>query len=152
MDDANQERPRTSAMGLVTDAKEMLKAAEILHASDVWAVQGPTYFLLGHGIEVALKAFLLANGDSMDLMFKIGHNLAKAARRVVATSGPLAEVVKDYMPAIELLNLSYQAKEFEYRVTGSRSYPSKDVLINFLREIIRIIEPIAYRAYSQGQA
>ena len=29
MDTTNQEQPRTTAMGLVTDAKEMLKAAEI---------------------------------------------------------------------------------------------------------------------------
>lgn len=151
----NQERPRTTAMGLVTDAKEMLKAAVILHDSGVWEVQGPTYYLLGHGIEVALKAFLLANGDSLDRMKeKIGHNIAQAAQRVTATtkSEPLANVVKDHMPAIELLNVYYRAKEFEYRVTGAKSYPQKEVLIAFLRAIIPIIEPVAYQAYKDWKA
>ena len=56
--------PRTTAMGLLTDAKEMLLAASILSNSDEWKVQGPTYYLLGHATELALKSFLLANGDS----------------------------------------------------------------------------------------
>jgi hypothetical protein len=136
-------------MGLLTDAKEMLAAAVILHESGVWKVTGPTYYLLGHGIEVALKSFLLANGDSLDrLKEKLGHNLAKAARRVVAAKcEPLAGVVKERMPEIELLNVYYQAKEFEYRVTGGKSYPQKEVLIDFLRALVQIIEPIAYQAY-----
>ena len=37
---------RTTAMGLLTDAKEMLAAAKLLHDSDVWKVHRPTYYLL----------------------------------------------------------------------------------------------------------
>jgi hypothetical protein len=76
---------RTTAMGLLTDAKEMLAAAKLLHDSEVWKAQRPTYYLLGHSIEVALKSFLLANGASQGtLKKKLGHNLAKTARRVIA--------------------------------------------------------------------
>jgi hypothetical protein len=148
------ELPRTTAMGLLTDAKEMLAAADILRGSGVWKVSGPTYYLLGHGIEVALKSFLLANGDSLDLLkHKLGHNLAKAARRVVATKcEPLACLLKARMPEIELLNIYYEAKEFEYRVTGAKRYPQKEVLIDFLREIIQTIEPVAFQAYVDRRA
>jgi hypothetical protein len=65
-----QEARRTTAMGLITDAKEMLQAAKILHESGVWKVKGPTYYLLGHAIEVALKSFLLANGTSVTVLRK----------------------------------------------------------------------------------
>ena len=148
--DATEERPRTTAIGLLTDAKDMLLAASILHDSDKeWKVQGPTYYLLGHATELALKSFLLANGDSLDrLRQRIGHNLAKAARRVRATKcDPLAQTVADNFEVIELLNFYYEAKEFEYRVTGLKSYPKKELLFEFLRTAIPMIEPHAMRVY-----
>jgi hypothetical protein len=103
---------------------------------------------------VALKSFLLANGDSLErLKQRVGHNIVKAAWRVVATKcEPLAGLVKNNLPAIELLNIYYKAKEFEYRVTGAKSYPEKEQLIEFLRSIVPIIEPLAYRAYKDHRA
>jgi hypothetical protein len=135
-------------MGLLTDAKEMLAAAKLLHDSDVWKVQGPTYYLLGHSVEVALKSFLLANGTSPGtLKKKLGHNLAKTARRVIAArSNSVSPIVQEHLDSIDLLNHYYQAKEFEYRVTGSKSYPAKETLFAFLDAIIPKIEPVAYQA------
>src|SRR5215208_2634411 len=137
---------RTTAMGLLTDAKAMLAAAKLLHDSDVWKVQRPTYYLLGHAIEVALKSFLLANGTSPGtLKKKVGHNLAKAARRVInARSNSVSPIVEEYLGAIDLLNHYYQAKELEYRVTGTKTYPAKEALFAFLDAIIPKIEPVAY--------
>ena len=45
----------------------------------------------------------------------------------------------------------YQAKEFEYRVTGAMTYPAKETLFAFLDAIILDaiipkIEPVAYQA------
>jgi hypothetical protein len=139
---------RTTAMGLLTDAKEMLAAAKLLHDSDVWKVQRPTYYLLGHSIEVALKSFLLANGTSQGtLRKKLGHNLAKTARRVIAVrSNSISPVVQEYLAAIDLLNHYYQAKELEYRVTGTKTFPGKQTLFAFLDAVIPKIEPIAYQA------
>jgi hypothetical protein len=141
---------RTTAMGLLTDAKEMLAAAKLLNDSDVWKVQRPTYDLLGHSIEVAMKSFLLANGTSPGtLKKKLGHNLAKTARRVIAArSNSVSPIVQENLNSIDLLNHYYQAKEFEYRVTGSKTYPQKEVLFAFLDAIIPKIEPIAYQALS----
>ncbi|MCK1717866.1 hypothetical protein [Bradyrhizobium sp. 141] len=147
MDEASDD-DRTSAMGLLTDAKEMLAAARLLHESDVWKVQRPTYYLLGHSIEVALKSFLLANGISHGtLKKKLGHNLSKTARRVInSSSNSVSPVVEEYLAAIDLLNHYYQAKELEYRVTGTKTFPAKETLIAFLDAVIPKIEPIAYHA------
>jgi len=93
-------------MGLLTDAKEMLAAAKLLHDSDVWKVQRATYYLPGHSIEVALKSFLLANGTSPGtLKKKLGHNLAKTARRVIAArSNSVSPIVQEYLAAVDLLS------------------------------------------------
>jgi hypothetical protein len=137
-------------MGLLTDAKEMFAAAKLLHDSDVWKVQRPTYYLLGHSIELALKSFLLANGTSPGtLKKKVGHNLAKAAHRVInAGSNSVSPIVQEHLGDIDLLNHYYQAKELEYRVTGSKTYPTKESLLAFLDAVIPKIEPVAYQALS----
>ena len=135
-------------MGLLTDAKEMLTAAKLLHDSDIWKVQRPTYYLLGHSIELALKSFLLASGTSQGtLKKKLGHNLTKTARRVIAAkSNFISPIVEEYLAAIDLLNHYYQAKELEYRVTGAKTLPAKETLIAFLEAVVPKIEPVAYQA------
>ena len=108
-----------------------------------------TYYLLGHAIEVALKSFLLANGSSYGtLKKKLGHNLSKTARRVInAGSSSVSPVVQEHLGAIDMLNPYYQAKEFEYRVTGPKTYPVKEALFAFLDAVIPKIEPIAMSVY-----
>ena len=125
------EPPRTTAIGLVTDAKDMLKAAEILHQCGEWKVLMPTYYLLGHATQVALKAFLLAHGDALDkLKNRYGHDIAKSAKSVVkAKHNTVSPLVQEHLPEIELLNFYYKAKELEYRVTGAKSFPTKERLI-----------------------
>ncbi|WP_213770566.1 hypothetical protein [Bradyrhizobium sp. dw_78] len=144
---------RTSAMGLLTDAKEMLAAAKPLHDSKVRKVQRPTHYLLGHSIEVALKSFLLANGASPGtLKKKLGHNLARTARPVIAAgSNSVSPIVEEYLAAIDLLNHHYQVKEIEYRVTGSKTFPAKETLFAFLDAVIPKIEPVAYRALRSNE-
>ena len=141
-------------MGLITDAKDMLAAATILFESGERAATRPTYYLLGHSIELALKSFLLANGDSLDrLKFRIGHDLSKAARRVVAAKcDPLSSIVEENRDLIAALNYYYEEKEFEYRVTGLKQYPRKELLFEFLQAAIPLIEPIAFQAYKDRRA
>jgi hypothetical protein len=146
--------PRTTAMGLLTDSKQMLAAATILQASDDAKVLRPTYYLLGHAIELVLKSFLLANGNSQDrLRRRIGHDLRKAALRVIAAKmDPVSKVVADHLVYIEMLNPYYVAKELEYRVTGSKTYPPQTTLLQFLQQIIPMVEPHAWKAYRSTQA
>lgn len=149
MDAKNQEQPRTTAIGLVTDTKELLTAAKILQKSGEWTVMMPTYYLLGHATEVALKAFLLARGEGLEkLKNRYGHDIAKSAKSVVeAKYNAISSLVQEHLPEIELLNFYYKAKELEYRVTGAKSLPTREKLIAFLEAVIPLIEPVAYEAY-----
>jgi hypothetical protein len=132
---------RQTAMGLWTDAKEMLEAAKILARSGVHKVIGPTMYLLGHSLELAFKSFLLAIGKSHDDLKAIGHDLKRAMKSVVDAG--LSEVYclseKDNA-VVAMLNQYYQAKEFEYRVTGFKTYPTTDDLIGLLDGLLHSTE------------
>jgi hypothetical protein len=150
MDATVPEQLRTHAIGLVTDAKQMLMAAELLHESGEWKVTMPTYYLLGHATEVVLKAFLLAGGEELKKLKNkpYSHDIAEAAKSVVeAKHSAISPLVQEYLPEIELLSGYYKAKELEYRVTGFKSFPQKERLIAFLQAVIPLIEPVAYSVY-----
>lgn len=86
----------------------------------------PAYFLVGHAIELALKAFLLGRGMTIDILRsrKYGHNLdallSEARRRKLGTFVKLSNAE---LQAIVVLNQCYSAKEFEYSATGVRRLP-----------------------------
>jgi hypothetical protein len=101
----------------------------------------PTYFLLGHGIELALKSVLLAHGSSLKEFKDIGHNLEEAASRVVVLKlYPLSSFVESKAGLIGLLNPYYSKKYFEYRVTGSMSLPATKELNVFLSQLLKLAE------------
>jgi hypothetical protein len=135
---------RTTAMGLLTDSNEMTEAAKIILREDDRLIL-PIYYLLGHSIELALKSMLLASGVPLtELKNDIGHDLSKAAIRVVALQHKsISNIVQEQLDVISLLNFYYKAKEFEYRITGSKSYPATEVLVSFLDALQKEIRPIA---------
>ena len=63
------------------DAKAYVEAAEILIKSATPSISQPIYFLLGHALELTLKAYLLAKDVSPDYLFEIKHDLIKAHAR-----------------------------------------------------------------------
>ncbi len=140
---------RTTAMGLFTDADQTFLAAKVLMASDDRKVRRkvrrPIYYLLGHAIELALKSYLLANGETLDFVRKeIGHDLEKAASLVWwKDTGEVSVLLDSYKPDIKQLNKIYQAKHLEYRVTGSKRYPKASDLCDFLERMLPLIERIA---------
>ena len=79
---------RTTAVGLVRYAKEYLEAAILVDAqmgkrkSFGHLQSPPAVFLLAHGLELTLKAFLLHKGMTIEVLGKkpFGHNL-KPLRR-----------------------------------------------------------------------
>ena len=90
--------------------------------------------LLGHSIELSLKAFLAARGVSVaDLKSrKYGHDLkallTEARKRRLGLEVKLTPVD---IGVIKLLNFDYVAKRFEYRETGVYHLP----LINLAEEV-----------------
>ncbi len=142
--------PRTTAMGLYTHAAEMLEAAELLIASGRVHMLLPTYYLLGHSMELALKSVLLASGESLERLRKsTGHDLSEAARRVIALNlSPVSDTVREDLPQINGLNCYYVAKEFEYRVTGTkRLLPEQAPLATLLKRLLRQVKPHAKKVH-----
>lgn len=133
----DREIDRTTPAGTARFAYEFLSAAMREHVSarhpvDADISSTPALYLMGHGIELTLKAFLLGHGLTLRELRKMGQNghdlmeaFSAATSRGLACnlSGELGELA-----ALEALNRGYSAKEFEYIVTGSVSWPRFRVL------------------------
>src|SRR4051812_3956717 len=71
--------PQTLAIGLIQDAKHYVEAAEVLPTRRGRGLV--VYHLLGHAIELALKAHLASCGVAQSkLTVRIGHDLKLAFR------------------------------------------------------------------------
>ena len=84
------------------------------------------YFLYGRGIELYLKAFLVARGNTAgDIRKAYGHNLAqllKEARR--RKLGQFVPLKVSEVQAVQILSVSYSDKQYEYPVLGGQIRPS----------------------------
>ena len=108
----------------------------------------PAYFLVGHSIELSLKAFLLGRGLSNDTLRsrKYGHNLTalmKEARR--RKLGAFVKLKKNELVAIETLNDCYSNKEFEYTVVGYRHLPHYSKIFAVARQLCIGVKPFCIR-------
>jgi hypothetical protein len=91
-----EEEQRTTAIGLCLQAERFLNAAKtILKANDsvgkIVSANGPGTFLLLHGVELTLKAWLRKNGKSLLELRSIGHDLSKAFRNCKGSPLPIDE-------------------------------------------------------------
>jgi len=128
---------RTTGMGLWTDANQMLAAAKHLASVESMSLVQPLYYLLGHAIELAFKSYVRARGASLGCLKSIGHDLDLARERAqTAGLGDLVKLSPNDQATISLLNVYYKAKEFEYRVTGSKKYPHVEDLVALLERIL----------------
>ncbi len=128
---------RTTGMGLWTDADQMLRAAKHLLKAKEFEISSPLYFLLGHSIELSFKAYLRAQGASLDALKNIGHDLERA-RSSASNAGidGIVQLTGEEVSAIALLNEYYVRKEFEYRVTGSKVYPPAALLVGIIERVL----------------
>lgn len=124
-------------MGMARFAYDFLSAAIHEHArahhpTDSDISSAPGLYLMGHGIELSLKAFLLGQGPTVRELRKLGqngHDLMEAFKSATnqgfdcQLSDELGELA-----ALELLNESYSTKEFEYITTGATRWPRFCVL------------------------
>lgn len=137
---------RQTPRGLVTHAGEYFKTAEIVATSvgfdDIHGglkrpgYMHPFYFLTGHSLELAMKAILLENGHTHAKLRSYGHDLVKAWTLVRPTLKDRKHraVYVEFKKALELLNVYYQAKDLEYRVTGQFSLPRARTILDAARE------------------
>lgn len=134
---------RTTGMGLWTDAREMLAAARIVSEQSSLANSNPVYYLAGHGIEGAFKAFLRSRGQSINNLKNIGHNLDHALGAAISHGfEDLCALSIQDKTIIGQLNVYYKAKHFEYRVTGYQSLPQPQDLIGLGERMLSSIKSI----------
>ncbi|MEC9493049.1 hypothetical protein [Flexistipes sp.] len=135
---------RTSSMGLWRYANEFYESARLIRN-----IKGklfvPSYYLICHSIELALKAFLRGCGKELDFLKNVlGHDLKKCLDE--ARNNNLSEYVKissKFETSIEVVNPYYMSKQFEYITSGIKTLPDIDdidILIEGTSQIIKDIK------------
>lgn len=140
---------RKAAIGIWTDANSWHEAANVLVASGNKKITHPTYSCVARTLELVLKAYLLANDVSLSTLKKhIGHDLERAVTRANALGlEKLYEISKAEHVAIRMINPYYLHKEFEYRVTGFKTYPTVDVLLALNEKLLRVTRALCRKVY-----
>lgn len=142
------EETRTTGMGLWTDANEMLLAAEHLATVNRLKLSQPLYYLLGHAIELSFKSYIRAKGATLDCLKSIGHDLVLAFDWAnTAGLNDLVQLTEQDRAVLSMLNTYYKAKEFEYRVTGPKTYPNVADLVSLLQRVLEATEPVCLKEY-----
>jgi HEPN domain-containing protein len=132
-------------------AEEFLEAATKVCKPPVTArnklrlkINMTAYYLLGHSIELSLKAFLFGRGIKYNkLRYKpYGHDLSKLItvsrkRRL----GVQVKLTNNEIDLIKLLSISYSAKLLEYTETGFYKLPEYGVLHEIATKLVAGIRP-----------
>jgi hypothetical protein len=131
------EEKRTTAIGLCLQAESFLKAADFIwKAREVNELKirfsDPAVFLLSHGIELTLKAWLRTKGCNLADFRKFGHNLTRLYKECTRLCLPIVEqnLVEEWAslsPALHFVESGELISESE-RVAGiSATRRSKEV-------------------------
>ncbi|MHC3431697.1 hypothetical protein [Delftia lacustris] len=161
---ANQPHPhddpeRTTPMGMVRYGYEFLEAAFVVYERaarlnpNMVMPPVPALYLLGHGLELTFKAFLLTKGITHEhLRRKLGHDLEKAfSASKVNDLGALLQWHVLEESVLTSLNALYSSKELEYIVTGTKYIPYYPWLQNFSIKLFdAVAAPIGFRERLAG--
>jgi hypothetical protein len=124
---------RLSPLALHTYAKDFLRAGISLEASGV-PFSPVQYYLLARAVELALKAFLSANGITLKKLAgrNYGHSLMKLLR-AAENRGITADVSlgSEHVEEIQRADKYYSEKVFEYPAISEaiKGYPQKPNLV-----------------------
>jgi hypothetical protein len=137
--------PKERAVGTWNLADEFAQAGDKLKPLVGTLERFPLYLLYGHGIELALKAFLISQGVTEKKLRDIGHDLTKALHAAQAHDS--FESPPEYdLQVIDLLNPYYKGKEFEYLVPGAKQFPQADDLGEVAHRLLAALRPIIWKA------
>ena len=129
--------------GLHTHAVAFGAAAEAVNASRI-SDPLPKYFLWGRTIELALKSFLLAEGQTATNLKSnaFGHDLNALFREAVARGiSKMIGANTTNSAIVRVLNLDYLSKRFEYRHTrASYHLPDVELTRQLVKRLLRGID------------
>lgn len=141
---------RTTAIGLARYAAEFHEAAggadsALGHKPGFEIVAPiPVMYLIGHSMELSLKAFLVHNGVGLrELRTEFRHDLHKCLEKAKEL-GLLGQVKFDdhELAAFSDLDHLYSTKQLEYIVTGSKQFPMYGYLHTMSEKLLATICPI----------
>lgn len=146
----HEDPKRTRPVGLVRYAKEFHDAAEgagrtLGHRSGFEIIAPiPVLYLIGHSMELSLKAFLLHQGVSLrELRTQFGHGLHQcfdgAKERGLLTHASFDE---HELGAFAALDKLYSTKQLEYIVTGAKTFPIYGYLRSMSAKLLSAISPL----------
>ena len=108
----------------------------------------PAYFLIGHSIELSLKAFLAARGaETNHLKNKYGHDLSKLI--IESRRRKLGREVKlsiNHVKAIKILNQPYIQKLLEYAEVGAYTLPQYGIACEIASNLVNGLRSYCYKA------
>jgi hypothetical protein len=143
--------PVTAPFGTHRLASEFLEAALTVQpvarseAADLrQSVSLVGYYLLGHSVELSLKAFLLGRGVSIKVLRNkpYGHDLVALVREARRRRlGNLVKLSRRDLAVIEVLNECYGSKELEYACTGTRRLPHYSLAVGLANTLLESIGP-----------
>jgi hypothetical protein len=138
---------RTSAMSLWTEAASYGAAARCL--SEAISDQKlklpyphPVLFLIGHSLEVILKAKPRARAYTLGQLIKLGHGLEDLIDEVEkdGRSVPLSRDERDHVGLLDSLH-GTQPFRTRYPVTGYVQLPDQQILIGAIDRLIELAKP-----------
>jgi hypothetical protein len=133
---------RTTPLGTLRYAIEFYAAAiaayDALKRKGMPVAPVAVNYLLGHSIELALKAYLLQHGAKLvHLKRNLGHNLvACLAEAGVAGLTDKMSLDDDDRELIAAFNNLYADKQFEYIETGPTNFPVYRLLRPFAQSLL----------------
>ena len=141
---------KTTAIGLARYAKDYLEAAivvdqELGKGKKYWHISPmPAYFLLTHGLELTLKAYLRHQGLSVEQIStrELGHDL-KALYTKACELGlnDLYQLTADDSSAFELLIEVNEFHQLRYIQTGFKTFPSWAIVEPFAVRLHQAVAP-----------
>jgi len=108
-------------LGLWRRAKQFADAARPVRSSaqSIGNVDIVEYYLLGHAIELALKAFIASTGANEAQLMALGHDLEEAlASAEEKALGQHITLTQEDRAAVAIVNRYYRQKDFEYYEPG----------------------------------
>ena len=145
----------TAPFGTHRLAGEFLAAAltvQPVARSEAAAIRQPVslvgYYLVGHSVELSLKAFLLGRGMTVNALRRkpYGHDLVALVREARRRRlGNLSKLSRQDLAVVEALNECYNAKELEYAFTGARRLPHYSLAVALANTLLESIGPYCRR-------
>lgn len=141
---------RTTPVGLSRYAREFLDTAM---AADKTVGEQPGYeihapvpimYLVGHAIELSLKAYLASKGVPLDDLASrtYGHDLEACFNKAVQLNlNTIVTFENDEIEGMKVLNALYCTKQLNYIVNGTKLFPVFGPIQGFAERLLAAVGP-----------